>query len=142
MGVYTLYTGVYRTQGNRMATLSFRVDDALKESLKSEAMKEGISLSEYMKKVLEKGLVDVHISKTESNLSNSKAQIEKLAEISNEVINEVKRKIQMIGEDAEKNNYTKQLKKMYWILISVSILFGLISIPVLRFNIEYLNSMF
>lgn len=65
-----------------------------------------------------------------------------MAEISDEVINEVKRKIKMLGEDAENNNYTKQLKKMYWILISISILFVVISIPVLLFTIEYIKSSF
>lgn len=125
-----------------MAVLSCRVDDALKESLESEAKKEGISLSEYIKKSLKNGLVDAHISSTEINLSDSKEQIKKLAEISDEVINEVKRKIKMLGEDAENNNYNKQLKKMYWLLISVSILFVVISIPVLLFTLEYLKSIF
>lgn len=75
MGVYTLYTGVYKTQGYKMAVLSCRVDDALKELLEKEAKKEDISLSEYIKKSLESGIESVQISNNESNLSNSQAQI-------------------------------------------------------------------
>jgi hypothetical protein len=125
-----------------MAVLSLRVDDDLKKSLISEAVKENISLTEYVKKKLTDGLVDAHISKTQSNLSNSKAQIEKLITISNEAIYDVAHKIRILGDSTEKYNHAKQLKKMYRILISVSILFALISIPVLHFNIKYLQAIF
>jgi len=124
-----------------MAVLSCRVDDALKTSLEAEAKKQKVSLSEYIKKSLESGLVDNHISNTENTLLNSKEQIKKLSEISDEVINEIERKIKMIGIDAENNTYMKQLRRMYWILISISTLFTLLSIPVLFFTIEYLNFM-
>ena len=122
-----------------MAILSCRVDDALKESLEAEAMKKGISLSKYIKKSLKNGLVDTHISNTENNLSDSKVQIKKLAEISDEVINEVERKIKRLSEDVEKYNHATLLKKMYWILISVSILLGIISIPILLFSISFIS---
>lgn len=125
-----------------MSVLSFRVDDAFKKSLESEARKEGVSLSEYIKNKLKDGLVDAHISKTKSNLSDSKFQIESLTKISNEAIIEVERKIKKLGDDTVKYNHVKQLKKMYWILISVSVLFVLISIPILQFNIEYFKAFF
>ena len=48
-----------------MAILSIRIDDKLKESLSSEAQKEGISLSEYVKKSLEIKSVDTHIQQQE-----------------------------------------------------------------------------
>ena len=104
-----------------------------------EAKKQGVSLSEYIKQSLKNGLVSTQILNTENTLSNSKEQIKKLSEISDEAINEVERKIKMIGVDAENNKYTKQLRRMYWILISTSTLFALLSIPVLFFTIEYLN---
>jgi len=53
----------------------------------------------------------------------------------------IERKIKIIGIDAENNTYMKQLRRMYWILISISTLFTLLSIPVLFFTIEYLNFM-
>jgi len=134
-----LYDNVNKAQGVQVAVLSLRVDDALKKSLESEAKKEGVSLSEYIKNSLKNGLVDTHISNTKNNLTDSKTQIENLAKISNEVIEEVARKIKKLGDDAEKYNYIKKLKKMYWILISVTILFVLISIPVLKFNIEFFD---
>jgi len=120
-----------------VAVLSLRVDDALKKSLVSEAKKEGVSLSEYIKNSLKDKLVDTHISNTKNHLSDSKDQIEKLAKISNEVIHEVERKIKQLGHEAEKYNHVKQLKKIYWVLIFVTILFVLISIPVLKFNLEF-----
>lgn len=125
-----------------MSVLSFRVDDAFKKSLESEARKEGVSLSEYIKNKLKEGLVDAHISKTKINLSDSKSQIENLTKISNEVIDEIERKIKGLGDDAVKYNHIKQLKKMYWILISISVLFVLISIPILQFNIGYFKALF
>lgn len=123
-----------------MAVLSVRVDDDLKSALEVEANKLGITLSDYIKKTLKDGLISTHISSTENNLSNSRDQIKKLSEISDKAINEVESKIKRIGEEAENNKYTKQLKKMYWILISVSILCLLVSIPVLLFTIEYLRT--
>jgi len=125
-----------------MAVLSCRVDDSLKESLESEAKKEGISLSEYIKKSLKNGLLDAHISSTESNLSDTKEQIKKLSEISNKAINEVDDKIKRIGDEAEKNKYIKQLRKMYWILISISTLLTLISVPILLFSAKYFYIIF
>ena len=97
-----------------MAVLSLRVSDALKKSLESEAKKENISLSEYVKNKL----LDDHILNTEQD---SKVQIKQL-EISNDVTND-----------------TMLLKKMYWILISVSILLGIISIPILLFSISFIS---
>lgn len=61
--------------------------------------------------------------------------------ISTKHLNEIERKIKIIGIDAENNTYMKQLRRMYWILISISTLFTLLSIPVLFFTIEYLNFM-
>ncbi len=125
-----------------MSVLSLRVDDDLKKSLMSEAKKGNVTLSEYIKKELRKGLVDAHIKKTKNQISDSKIQIENLAKISNEAICEVERKIQTLGSDVENIKYVKQLKKMYRVLISMSILFILAVIPVLNFNIEYLKLFF
>ena len=125
-----------------MAVLSVRVDDDLKSALEVEANKLEMTLSDYIKKSLKNGLISTHISSTEKNLSDTKEQIKKLSEISNKAINEVDRKIKMIGEEAENNKYNKQLRKMYWILISISILFVIISIPILVFTIEYLKAIF
>ena len=139
VSVYDLYDTYTNTKEQRMAVLSLRVDDDLKKSLISEAVKENISLTEYVKKKLTDGLVDAHISKTQSNLSNSKAQIEKLTKISNEAIHNIECKIKHLGIETEKFNHVKQLKKMYWALISISIVFVLISIPILHFNTQYLK---
>ena len=125
-----------------MAVLSLRVDDDLKSALEVEANKLGITLSDYIKKSLKIGLISTHISSTENNLSDTKEKIIKLSEISNKAINEIDRKIRMIGEEAEKNKYTKQLRKMYWILISISTLFVLVSIPVLFFSVKYYEALF
>lgn len=125
-----------------MAVLSLRVDDDLKSALEVEANKLGITLSDYIKKSLKNGLVSTRISNTEKNLSGTKEQIKKLSEISDKAINEVEDKIKRIGEEAENNKYTKQLKKMYWILISISTLFILVSIPVLLFSLKFLESIF
>jgi len=125
-----------------MAVLSFRVDDDLKKSLEWEAKKENISLSEYIKKNLKSGLLEEKLSNTKDNLSNSKDQVKKFSEISNEAISEVERKIIKIGGDAEKYNYIKTIKKTYWILMSASFLFFavsiVISIPTLLFSLDYL----
>lgn len=125
-----------------MAVLSVRVDDDLKSVLEVEANKLGITLSDYIKKSLKNGLVSTHISSAENNLSDTKEQIKKLSKISDEAINEVESKIKKIGEEAEKNKYTKQLRKMYWILISISSLFALVSIPVLLFSLKYFYFIF
>jgi len=125
-----------------MAVLSVRVDDDLKSALEVEANKLGITLSDYIKKSLKDRLISTHISNTESNLLDTKEQIKKLSKISDEAINGVESKIKRIGEEAEKNKYTKQLRKMYWILISISTLFVLVSIPVLFFSIKYYEALF
>lgn len=125
-----------------MSVLSLRVDESLKSALESEANKQGISLSSYIKKSLKNGLLNTHISNAKSDLSDTKSQIKKLAKISDEAINEVENKIKRIGQEAERNKYTKQVRKMYWILISVSTLFVLVSIPVLLFSVKYLNFVF
>lgn len=125
-----------------MSVLSLRVGESLKSALEAEANKQGISLSSYIKKSLENGLLSTHISNAENDLLDTKEQIKKLAKISDEAINEVENKIKRIGQEAERNKYTKQLRKMYWILISISSLFVLVSIPVLLFSFEYLNTIF
>ena len=125
-----------------MSVLSLRVDESLKSALEAEANKQGISLSNYIKKSLKNGLLSTHISNAESDLSDTKEQIKKLAKISDEAINEVENKIKRIGQEAERNKYTKQIRKMYWILISISTLFALLSIPVLLFSLKYFYFIF
>ena len=53
-----------------MAILSIRIYDKLKESVNSGAQKQGISISEYVKRSLESEGVDTHILATERNLKS------------------------------------------------------------------------
>jgi antitoxin component of RelBE/YafQ-DinJ toxin-antitoxin module len=125
-----------------MAILSIRIDDKLKEFLNSEAQKEGISLSEYVKKSLESKNVDTHILATERNLKSSVASIENLAHVSQETVREVELNIQRLNESFQNANHLKELKKLKWILISISLIFVSISIPIFHFNIAYLKALF
>jgi len=125
-----------------MAILSIRIDDKLKESLNSEAQKQGISLSEYVKKSLESKNVDAHILATERNLKSSVASIENLAHVSQETVREVELNIQRLNESLKNANHLRELKKLKWILISISLIFVSISIPIFHFNIVYLKALF
>ena len=125
-----------------MAILSIRIDDKLKVSLNSEAQKQGISLSEYVKKSLESKNVDAHILATERNLKSSVASIENLAHVSQETVREVELNIQRLNESLKNANHLRELKKLKWILISISLIFVSISIPIFHFNIVYLKALF
>ncbi|ADT70383.1 hypothetical protein PNIG_a3369 [Pseudoalteromonas nigrifaciens] len=126
----------------RMAILSIRIDDKLKESLSSEAQKEGISLSEYVKKSLEIKSVDTHILATEKNLKSSVDSIKDLALVSQETVHEVELNIQRLNESLKNANHLKEIKKLKWILISISLIFVSISIPIFHFNIAYFKTFF
>ena len=95
-----------------MAILSIRIDDKLKESLSSEAQKEGISLSEYVKKSLEIKSVDTHILATEKNLKSSVDSIKDLALVSQETEHEVELNIQRLNESLKNANHLKEIKKL------------------------------
>ena len=125
-----------------MAILSIRIDDKLKESLNSEAQKQGISLSEYVKKSLESKSVDTHILATERNLKSSVDSIESLAHVAQETVHEVELNIQRLNESLKNANHLKELKKLKWILIFISLIFVSISIPIFHFNIAYLKALF
>ena len=125
-----------------MAILSIRIDDKLKASLNSEAQKKGISLSEYVKKSLESKSVDTHILATERNLKSSVDSIESLAHVAQETVHEVELNIQRLNESLKNANHLKELKKLKWILIFISLIFVSISIPIFHFNITYLKTFF
>ena len=125
-----------------MAVLSIRMDEKLKDALSNEAKKQGVSLSEYVKNSLEGKLVDTHILTSERNLKSSTANIENLASVSQKVINEVESNLLLLNESIKNTNYLKELKKLKWILIFISLIFTLISIPVFNFNISYLRALF
>lgn len=125
-----------------MAVLSIRMDEKLKKTLGIEAKKQGVSLSEYVKNSLESKLVDTHILTSERNLKNSTADIENLAKVSQKVISEIESNILLLNESIKNANHLKELKKLKWILISISLIFTLISIPVFNFNISYLRALF
>lgn len=125
-----------------MAILSIRIDDKLKDSLNSEAQKQGLSLSEYVKKSLESKNVDTHILTTERNLKSSVDSIENLALVSQVAVREVELNIQRLNESLKNANHLKELKKLKWILISISLTFVSISIPIFHFNIAYLRALF
>ena len=108
-----------------MAILSIRIDDELKESLNNEAKKQGISLSEYVKKSLKSKCFD---------------SIENLPRVSQETVREVELNIQRLNESLKNANHLKELKKLKWILISISLIFVSISIPIFHFNIAYLKA--
>jgi len=125
-----------------MAILSIRIDDKLKASLNNEAQKQDVSLSEYVKKSLESKNVDTHILTTERNLKCSVASIENLAHVSQETMREVELNIQRLNESLKNANHLKELKKLKWILISISLIFVSISLPIFHFNIAYLKALF
>jgi hypothetical protein len=125
-----------------MAVLSIRMDEKLKDALSNEAKKQGVSLSEYVKNSLEGKLVDTHILTSERNLKSSTANIENLASVSQKVISEVESNLLLLNESIKNTNYLKELKKLKWILIFISLIFTLISIPVFNFNISYLRALF
>ena len=125
-----------------MAILSIRIDDKLKASLNSEAQKKGISLSEYVKKSLESKSVDTHILATERNLKSSVDSIESLAHVAQETVHEIELNIQRLNESLKNANHLKELKKLKWILIFISLIFVSISIPIFHFNIPYLKALF
>lgn len=125
-----------------MAVLSIRMDEKLKDALSNEAKKQGVSLSEYVKNSLEGKLIDTHILTSERNLKSSTANIENLASVSQEVISEVESNLLLLNESIKNTNYLKELKKLKWILIFISLIFTLISIPVFNFNISYLRALF
>ncbi|MEL0633485.1 ribbon-helix-helix protein, CopG family [Pseudoalteromonas carrageenovora] len=95
-----------------MAILSIRIDDKLKESLNSEAQKQGISLSEYVKRSLESKSVDTHILATERNLKSSVDSIKSLAHVTQETIREVELNIQRLNKSLKNANHSKDLKKL------------------------------
>ncbi|MBH0045059.1 hypothetical protein [Pseudoalteromonas sp. NZS11_1] len=125
-----------------MAILSIRIDDRLKESLNNEAQKQDVSLSEYVKKSLESKNVDTHILATERNLKSSVDSIESLAHVAQETVREVELDIQRLNESFKNANHLKELKKLKWILISISLIFVSISIPIFHFDITYLKALF
>jgi len=125
-----------------MAVLSIRMDEKLKDALSNEAKKQGVSLSEYVKNSLEGKLVDTHILTSERNLKSSTANIENLASVSQKVISEVESNLLLLNESIKNTNYLKELKKLKWILIFISLIFTLISIPLFNFNISYLRALF
>jgi len=125
-----------------MAVLSFRVDDELKKSLENEAEKEKLSLSEYIKNNLKDGLSETKISSSKEDLSNSKDQVKKFTEISNEAINEVERKIRELEYSVETRNHKKHFNRIYWILTLASIFFTIIATPIFIVNMVYMKSIF
>ena len=62
-----------------MAVLSLRVDDDLKKSLISEAVKENISLTEYVKKKLTDGLLNDSVEELQDAIKKEQ-KIKKLKE--------------------------------------------------------------